>query len=941
MSESVHFETRSSKLVQGELAAQRKGWALILCLQIPRSYNYSRLDSDMASNPSQAQKSRWGNFLSSVESRLDTILTEDDPKAQTKPDATITEQPGKKETMAIPARPNSPAKPASSNRAQERLNEKLARAMANKNIAKKGDGSVLSSGVPSRTASPANVESSRSSVEVQREEDGIKDSRKDEIPMNMEQEATSGAQNDERKDTNEASASISVTAGPDETKVNGSNEDLHPPRSSTESREPKSRRQSPDMKDIIMLDESKVPHLNGRISSVDLHIPEGYERSIQQIQSDNEEAEIRRQEEAQEYLEKIDTLQAKLQYLTKEASEAARAASSNAETGSHEQKLAAKDEKIALLMEEGQKLSQTELKHMTVIKKLRAKSAEDDKSVVTSKQRVERQDQVAREAQERAKRAEASEKSIAEKLKGQSKLEKDLNSLRSDRDTKDLLIRDLQMQLSEATSAAKEAEETFRAEALETQRKLAADLSEEISNIKHEKELTEKEHQNVLRGIKDKGEREKERARVAEIERQGELNTLESRLEAYRSRAEEASAGQGGDVQAKLLRQIETLQNQYAVASENWQGIEGSLLSRVTTLEKERDEIARRETDIRRKARENNSKSRRMEEELERVTCTSQDLDSERAILTSQLNLLRDQLNKAESDVNSTRIELKAERESWETRQTQRLEEERLRIRDEFSRSVPGNLYTHIRNESPIVPNRPRKSSNAADRSSPHSRRVSSYQGLGLSGTSYSPNERPISRRSSTQPTFEGAEFRFAPTSRGLDRVDSMSTVPDISINNGIPETPSVDYDAQNVGADDDFFAGVHTPATPPERTVHDLVSISTAGAGPSVQLVERMSAAVRRLESEKAVLKDELARLAQQRDEAREQVVELMQDNAGKKAVDERVKVLERDFGDIKARHDTTLEMLGEKSERVEELKADIVDLKILLREMVEERVK
>lgn len=79
---------------------------------------------------------------------------------------------------------------------------------------------------------------------------------------------------------------------------------------------------------------------------------------------------------------------------------------------------------------------------------------------------------------------------------------------------------------------------------------------------------------------------------------------MESRLEAFRARVEEASAGTSGDVHAKLLRQIETLQNQYAVASENWQGIEGALLTRITALERERDEIARKESDIRRKARE-------------------------------------------------------------------------------------------------------------------------------------------------------------------------------------------------------------------------------------------------------------------------------------------------------------------------------------------------
>lgn len=79
---------------------------------------------------------------------------------------------------------------------------------------------------------------------------------------------------------------------------------------------------------------------------------------------------------------------------------------------------------------------------------------------------------------------------------------------------------------------------------------------------------------------------------------------LESRLETLRARLEEASTGTSGDVQAKLLRQIETLQTQYIVASENWQGIEGSLIARVAAVEKERDDIAKREAEVRRKARE-------------------------------------------------------------------------------------------------------------------------------------------------------------------------------------------------------------------------------------------------------------------------------------------------------------------------------------------------
>lgn len=79
---------------------------------------------------------------------------------------------------------------------------------------------------------------------------------------------------------------------------------------------------------------------------------------------------------------------------------------------------------------------------------------------------------------------------------------------------------------------------------------------------------------------------------------------MESKMESLRARAEEVSSGASGDAHAKLLRQVETLQTQYAIASENWQGIEGSMLGRIASLEKERNDLAKKEGDIRRKARE-------------------------------------------------------------------------------------------------------------------------------------------------------------------------------------------------------------------------------------------------------------------------------------------------------------------------------------------------
>ncbi len=318
-----------------------------------------------------------------------------------------------------------------------------------------------------------------------------------------------------------------------------------------------------------------------------------------------------------------------------------------------------------------------------------------------------------------------------------------------------------------------------------------------------------------------------------------------------------------------------------------------------------------------------------MEEELEKARSKAEDMDHELTSRTTQLVTLQERLAKSEADMTTTKNELKAEREAYEARLAQRLEDEKARIREETARSTP-DLYQQFRNDSPVAYNRTRKYSNG-DKNSPYSRRA---QGLALSGTGISPLERPVSRKSSTQPLHTLQTSEYQSHQQHLSRQDSMSTAPQVSINSGVPETPSL------IDKDDDFFAGVNTSATP-ERTINDLISVSTAAAGPSIQLVERMSAAVRRLESEKAAHKDELTRLFCQRDESREQVIILMKEVKEKSGWEQRVKELEGSLKGVEERYLTTLEMLGEKSEKVEELKADVQDLKTMYRELVDSTLR
>lgn len=139
-------------------------------------------------------------------------------------------------------------------------------------------------------------------------------------------------------------------------------------------------------------------------------------------------------------------------------------------------------------------------------------------------------------------------------------------------------------------------------------------------------------------------------------------------------------------------------------------------------------------------------------------------------------------------------------------------------------------------------------------------------------------------------------------------------------------------------GDDIDFFEGF-TPLSP--QRYPDVLSVSTVAAGPSVQLVERMSAAVRRLESEMAGSREEIARITIQRDEARSEIIDLMREVEKNRGAEDRVRQLEMEMRDMEVKQLTTLEMLGEKSEKVTELEADVVDLKQMYRELVSQAIK
>lgn len=310
-------------------------------------------------------------------------------------------------------------------------------------------------------------------------------------------------------------------------------------------------------------------------------------------------------------------------------------------------------------------------------------------------------------------------------------------------------------------------------------------------------------------------------------------------------------------------------------------------------------------------------KAKRYEDELEETRSSLPRFEEQLAAHKTQLDTLQKQAKEAELALAEARTAFDQDRQAWQAELLQRLDEEKQKWHEEAAGRVSRGPS---RANSPI----------------PSTRRGLTSEYLGLQNLQI----RRASARSihSDVPTVDRVVPR-RPSAQPLGRSSGHATptrqdsVPSTTHNGEVLDTPSLHTDH------DDFFENHVSPASP-DQTMNDLISVSTAAAGPSVQLVERMSSAIRRLESEKVAAKEDLVRISAQRDEARAEIVALMKEVEAKTVVSGAVAGMEAEIEAIKSRYETTLEMLGEKSELVDELRGDIVDIKAMYRELVERTV-
>ena len=497
----------------------------------------------MTSNSAKPKTSRWGSLLSGavagLESRLDNIFAEEEERARQNravgasggggsgsgsgsgPTDGVPQDGAITGTTKIPTPTRTPST-VSNSKTNDRLQERLAKAVATN----QKSSSRPSSELPSRTATPQPETGSPSVTEPRPSADSQSWTTPSSSHAHVTQSASVSAplhpvSAHALESQSIPSTSTLLTSVLPINPARLSDAPIVPALIRPEQRhahladsESSSNHDQPPLLEIPA--EKAKAEQNGQVDSV--------QDPAQHAQSDTE-----RQEEMHLYLERIDALQAKLHYLARETVAAAREANATAQPGSLEQKIFDKDERIALLMEEGSKLAKTEMRHLTTIKKLRSKTTQEEKTASDLQKKVAKLEQAGDLLKLKLTQAEQAETLARDRAKRLHDLERHVESTRVELDSTKATVLVLRTHLADADKRADQAERFALENKTQADAKVLSDLRDQLEQYKVDKRLAEDRFAVELNHAINAVDRQREKSDAREVELSSEISVRDLR----------------------------------------------------------------------------------------------------------------------------------------------------------------------------------------------------------------------------------------------------------------------------------------------------------------------------------------------------------------------------------------------------------------------------
>ncbi|KAI1314422.1 hypothetical protein EDD11_002209 [Mortierella claussenii] len=568
-----------------------------------------------------------------------------------------------------------------------------------------------------------------------------------------------------------------------------------------------------------------------------------------------------------------------------------------------------KDEQIRGLLAEGEVLSKKEFKHLTAIKSMRTKSIEAEKLQVDTQKKLDKALSDHAELQIRLNKLTEENKQLHDSVKTlhdinqrqnkqTAKMETELTQLKSDKANLQLGLDRAWQELAEARKASAELSNQAHTAALEREMKLNEDLSNEMGALKTQHAVIESNLRQDIQELRVSLSNREELAGEKEDQLLMEIRNLQARLEQTDSDSYELQEALN-EARRPLLRQIEILQNQHSIANRNWDKVEKSLNRRVAEAEEDVTKAQERERITRDKVVELKSQIIALEARLETLRIADTQLRSE-------VNVSKRMLIDKEEETQRAQAELARERVSRERAVEEAKDdiERKLRLQQQAEIDQLKLQIQQLQKQQ-----QHRQGNNETISSDAH-----------LNADAIAAAAATVGRPSSASSMLlGGGPVVMGGAKSGLQEAGNSAV------------RPSFDSMASSSSLDGMPLALSRTNSF--QTMSGTLMGLGNNATGQAVAL-ERLHTMVRQLEGQVTFLSEQVRSANRNKDELSDELVRVTIELEELQKQAARVPGLEQELGLLQERHRAALEMLGERTEEVQELKADLQDVKEAFRD-------
>ncbi|TKS70961.1 TATA element modulatory factor [Collichthys lucidus] len=545
-----------------------------------------------------------------------------------------------------------------------------------------------------------------------------------------------------------------------------------------------------------------------------------------------------------------------------------------------------KEEQIRGLLEEGEKLSKQQLQHSNIIKKLRVKEKESDTRITKQQKKIKEQDEELRQLQQVLDGKEEVEKQHRENIKKLNAVverqEKEVSRLQTENDELQEKNRSVQAALD---NSYKELAELHKANvsraseaeeaALSRDTQAKEQLSLALEKAQEEARMQQEALADQVADLRLALQRaEQQQARKEDYLRE-EISELQQRLQEAETRNQELSQSVTSATRP-LLRQIENLQASLGGQTASWEKLEKNISDRLVDAQAQLAVAVEKE--------------RSATEELLSIKSQLASLESQNSLVRQEKGRLLAQL-----DAEKNKREKLEDDSSREHAELENLRGEHIRMLEDAKREKL--LLTNQLEMEKMRVEQEKKKCYLAQEALKEKERKAMTHSVGEPPASSTPS---LSRSSSISgPDNAGLHTSILSQDDSLDH--SLSTM-----------TMSVSLSGTNLYEAARLSGG--------SSIMENLQSQLKLREGEIAQLQLEISS----LERSRSVMAEELVRLTNQNDEMDEKVKEIPK--------------LKIQLKDLEQRHNTILQMYGEKAEEAEELRLDLEDVKNMYKTQIDE---